>query len=138
MSAGCHCGWPLSRCNPLLAGFAPCMKVGGATAATREGDPETSRIAAASIGNLSENQRAVMLVLRVLAQPVLDERLIKEYQRMKKALRLPDQSESGLRSRRAELGKGGLLVQGEDKKMSTGGVGRTWTIKTDTNTGGTA
>lgn len=110
------------------AGEQRALEVPGGEAATRQGDPEESYSAAASTGNLTVNQRSVMTLMRVLGKPVLDEELIKAYERHRKALLLPEQSESGLRSRRSELSNAGLLTQGESKKMTTGGTGRTWTL----------
>lgn len=98
------------------------------TAAARAADPETSHVAAAGV-QVSENQRALLIIMRTLPGPVLDEELVKEYSRRRKAMRLPEQSESGIRSRRAELARMGKLEEGEKKKMKTGGIGRTWKIK---------
>lgn len=97
------------------------------TARARFSDPETSHRAAATV-QLKPNQTAVMLVMRILGRPVLDEELIAEYQRMFKALGLPQQSPSGLRSRRSELERAGRLVRDEKKRMSTGGLGLTFRI----------
>jgi hypothetical protein len=99
-----------------------------AIAHARSSDPETSHVAAAGV-KVSENQTAVLFLLRILGDPVLDEELIVAYAKRQKALKLPEQSESGIRSRRAELAKGGYLVEGEKKRMTTGGVGRTWMLK---------
>lgn len=98
-------------------------------ARARRTDPETSHTAAASVGGLTENQRALMTVFRVVGEPMLDEELVREYQSRLKALRLPRQSESGIRSRRSELANKTRLVQGEKKRMSTGRFGRTWYIE---------
>lgn len=94
----------------------------------RRTDPSTSHAAAASVGSdLTDNQRAVMTVLRVVGRPVLDEELVREYLSRYKALHLPRQSESGIRSRRSELSN--RLDEGEKKRMSTGRLGRTWSIR---------
>jgi hypothetical protein len=96
----------------------------------RRTDPSTSHAAAASVGSdLTDNQRAVMTVLRVMGRPVLDEELVREYLHRYKALHLPRQSESGLRSRRSELTAKAKLVEGEKKRMSTGRLGRTWSVR---------
>lgn len=101
-------------------------------ARARHTDPDTSHAAAASVKGLTENQRAVKAVLRLLGRPVLDEDLVREYQARFKGMRLPQQSASGIRSRRKELGDAGELVQGDKQRMSTGRMGRTWLIKEET------
>lgn len=98
------------------------------SARARRTDPETSHAAAASAGDLNDNQRAVSTVLRLADRPLLDEELVREYGARQRALHLPRQSESGLRSRRAELAAKGRLVQGEKKRMATGRLGRTWSV----------
>lgn len=95
-------------------------------ARVRRTDPDTSHQAAARLGDLGESQRAVLVVLRVLGRPVLDEEMIREYNRRRKSLMLPEQSESGLRTRRAELVDAGKVLPHEKTKMSTGGTGWTW------------
>lgn len=70
-----------------------------------------------------------MFVFRMLApREMLDEELVKEYMSRQKAFQLPQQTDSGIRSRRAELSRmtPTRLVEGEKRQMSTGGVGRTW------------
>lgn len=69
-----------------------------------------------------------MVVMRVLGRPVLDEDLVREYLRRRGGLYLMQQSESGIRSRRAELAKAGRVVQDGTARMSTGGTGRTWVV----------
>lgn len=73
-----------------------------------------------------------MVVMRMLGDPVLDEELIAEYNARRKALRLPEQSDSGIRSRRSELAELGKLEVHGKKKMSTGGQGRTWAVAAPT------
>lgn len=72
-----------------------------------------------------------MVVMRVLGRAVLDEDLVREYKARRKGLQLPQQSESGIRSRRAELAKLGKLVESDKARMSTGGLGRTWIVATE-------
>lgn len=69
-----------------------------------------------------------MVVMRTLGREVLDEELIAEYRKLEKAMMLPTQSESGIRSRRSELSQAGLLELGQKKKMRTGGTGNTWKV----------
>jgi hypothetical protein len=99
-------------------------------ARARHTDPDTSHAAAKSVGPLTANQTAVMQVLRLLGRPVTDEDLVSEYQKRYKGLKLPQQSESGIRSRRNELDKRhGKLEQGDKQKISTGRMARTWSPK---------
>jgi hypothetical protein len=99
-------------------------------ARARHTDPDTSHAAAKSVGPLTTNQTAVMQVLRLLGRPVTDEDLVSEYQKRYKGLKLPQQSESGIRSRRNELDKRhGKLEQGDKQKISTGRMARTWSPK---------
>lgn len=97
-------------------------------ARARHSDPPTSHAAARSVGEFTANQRAVMTVMRVVGQPMLDETLVREYQARFKALRLPQQSESGIRSRRSELAKAEHIIQESKERMSTGRLGRTWAV----------
>jgi len=74
----------------------------------RATDPTTSHEAAASVKNLSRTQSGILGILKT---PMTDEQLIVRYQRM--CLSLPElfprASDSGIRSRRAELFKLGLI-----------------------------
>lgn len=70
-----------------------------------------------------------MVVMRMIGRPVLDEELVKEYAERYKALHLPRQSDSGLRSRRSELSRAARLVEGEKQRMTTGRLGRTWSVR---------
>lgn len=93
-------------------------------------DPAASREAAATIGELTENEQAVLRVFLMEPRFMLDEELVAAYEHWSKALRLPRQSESGIRSRRAAIFKERhVLVEGEKKVMSTGGKGRTFAHK---------
>lgn len=94
----------------------------------RRTDPSTSHAAAASVGDLTENQMAIMTVFRLAGSRLLDEQLISLYKHYQKPFRLPDQSESGIRTRRCELSKAEKLVEAGRIKMSTGRMGRTWRI----------
>jgi hypothetical protein len=98
---------------------------------TRTGDPATSRQAAASINDLRESQRAVLKVFERTHNPMTDETLIAVYTRLAPEMNLPTQSESGLRSRRAELVEGGLLRDtGEKAQISTGRNAVLWGLPT--------
>jgi hypothetical protein len=74
----------------------------------RATDPTTSHEAAASVKNLSRTQSGILGILR---QPCTDELLIARYQNMVRLMPelFPRASDSGIRSRRAELFKLGLV-----------------------------
>lgn len=74
----------------------------------RSTDPSTSHEAAASVKNLSRTQSGILGILRV---PCTDEQLIARYQMMFANMPelFPRASDSGIRSRRAELFKLGLV-----------------------------
>lgn len=74
-------------------------------ARARRSDPETSHEAAASIGNMTEKRQAVLDCLRAIGRGH-DEAIIDAYRSMS----LPEQSDSGIRSRRAELVSVGLVI----------------------------
>jgi hypothetical protein len=69
----------------------------------RDTDPQTSHDAADSVTRLTETQA---YVLQVLKRPRTDPQLIEAYRKLKRA---PLASESGIRSRRAELVDKGLV-----------------------------
>lgn len=71
---------------------------------TRKTDPETSVEAGESVRNVTETQD---YILRVLRRPRADFQLVEAYRAYKRA---PRASESGIRSRRAELVERGLVV----------------------------
>lgn len=100
------------------------------SARARHTDPDTSHAAAASV-NLTRNQQSLMMVFRIVGEPMLDEEMIAAYEHWSKPMGLPQQSESGLRSRRSELEKTGKLVADGKKKMSTGRMGRTFKVNTE-------
>jgi len=74
----------------------------------RTTDPTTSHEAAASVKHLSRTQSGILGILR---SPMTDEQLVAWYQMMakKEPSLFPMASESGIRSRRAELVKLGLV-----------------------------
>jgi hypothetical protein len=81
-------------------------------ARARRTDPVTSHEAAKSIKpkELTERQQAVLLVYQGEGS-MSDEMLLVAYRSAKwRAFKLPKQSDSGLRTRRSELSKAGLLV----------------------------
>jgi hypothetical protein len=88
----------------------------------RTSDPETSHEAAASVGEVRLSQTYVYTVLSH-AGPSTDEELVRRYA----ASPHPMQSPSGIRSRRAELARLGMVeFTGEKRRMSTGRLARVW------------
>lgn len=91
-------------------------------------DPQTSHDAAKSVTNVTATQA---FIAKLLQMPMTDEDLIHHYQmqiRMGADERdVPRASESGIRSRRAELVKKGLVVDsGERERLSTGRKAIVW------------
>jgi hypothetical protein len=70
----------------------------------RNTDPQTSHDAADSVKNVTLTQAAV---LKILKRPRTDPQLIEAYRKLK---RVPLASESGIRTRRAELVDKGLVA----------------------------
>lgn len=96
----------------------------------RKTDPGTSHIAARSVQNISATQRAIINLLGDEGKN--DEQLIQAYKFCVGYGTAPEASESGIRSRRAELVKIGLVVDtGERSKMSTGRLATVWKTTVD-------
>lgn len=70
----------------------------------RRTDPQTSHDAAEAVTYVTKTQT---YILRVLKRPRTDSQLVEAYRKLKRA---PRASESGIRSRRAELVAKGLVV----------------------------
>jgi len=70
----------------------------------RKTDPKTSHDAARSVESVTETQA---FILKALTRPGTDTALVQRYRNIKRA---PFASESGLRSRRAELVDKGLVA----------------------------
>jgi len=86
----------------------------------RNTDPQTSHDAAESVKNVTATQAAV---LKILNRPRTDPQLIEAYRKLKK---VPLASESGIRSRRAELVDKGLVE--DTGKRATTSFGRQATV----------
>lgn len=87
----------------------------------RHTDPQTSHEAAQSVTNLTATKQSI---LKALNHPRTDIDLIEAYRNLKTA---PRASESGIRSRRAELVVAGLVVDtGERRKLSSGRQAIVW------------
>lgn len=92
-------------------------------------DPITSHQAASSVKNITATQQAIMKLIQL--QPMTDQRLVKFYQaqiRMGADARdFPRASESGIRSRRAELVDQGLIKDsGAREKLESGRSAVVW------------
>lgn len=91
----------------------------------RSSDPGTSHAAAASIpvGELRESQQAVLALLREVG-PLTDDEILECYQG-----RLPWQSPSGLRTRRAELVDAGFVKDtGERRTLRSRRLAIVWAV----------
>ena len=74
----------------------------------RRTDPQTSYDAAAKVVNLGRTREAILDILKYTSLP--DESIVEIYQsRVFSGFDIPKASESGIRSRRAELVKMGLV-----------------------------
>lgn len=87
----------------------------------RATDPKTSHDAAVSVDNVTDTQRYVLSALR---RPRADVELVEAYRKFKRA---PRASESGIRSRRAELVDRGLVVDtGRRIRLDSGRFAIVW------------
>ena len=86
----------------------------------RRTDPSTSHEAARSIRDVPLNQRAVFDVLGAFG-PLIDEDLISHYDRSVVMWNNPQQSDSGIRTRRKELVDMGLVFDSGVKGRTEGG-----------------
>ena len=92
--------------------------------AARITDPATSHEAAESVKNVTATQAAILKLLT--AAPMSDEDLIWYYQQGWN--NFPRASESGIRSRRAELVKQGLVKDsGDRRRLQSGRNAIIWT-----------
>jgi hypothetical protein len=69
----------------------------------RTTDPETSHQAAEDVSSRLRESQAAVLVVLALNGPSTDQELTAKYHQLAAAGAVPPQSESGIRSRRAEL-----------------------------------
>ena len=94
----------------------------------RSTDPETSHQAAASVTNLTEKQDAVLDCLRTMG-PSTDQMIQVRYANLFSFGHAPRQSGSGLRTRRAELVRKGLVRDtGERVTLSSGRKAIVWEV----------
>lgn len=89
----------------------------------RASDPETSRKAASSVTNMTKKRQHVMATFRRYGS-LTDEQLVSVYGQMDD---VADQSDSGLRTRRSELVKMGLLCDtGQTRRIRSGRMAVVW------------
>lgn len=93
----------------------------------RISDPETSHEAARSVSDISETK---LVILALLFYPMTDEQLIKAYENAVFHRLAPQASESGIRSRRAELVESGLVIDtGNYGTTASGRRSKIWRVK---------
>ena len=93
------------------------------TARARNTDPKTSHDAAASVKDITLTKH---YILKCLVRARTDVELVEAYQNLKGA---PRASESGIRSRRAELVREGYVVPtGLEVKLPSGRYAKVWQI----------
>lgn len=98
---------------------------------TRTLDPSTSHQAAASVSNVSATQKAILKLLSIF--DMTDQDLIRYYNEQIRmgadARDFPRASESGIRSRRAELVELGLVQDsGQRTTLDSGRKAIVWTV----------
>ncbi len=100
---------------------------------TRKGDPDTSLAAAESVTGITEKQQAVLELLRRLG-PLPDELMVVGYVDRVVHGNLPPQSKSGLRTRRSELVRRGLVKDtGERRRLVSGRMAIVWEAVDETS-----
>jgi hypothetical protein len=93
----------------------------------RTTDPATSHDAAASVTGVTETQAIILMLLR--ETPMCDEKLIQQYRMGEKLWGFPHKSDSGIRSRRAELVRKGFVeTLGLQERMTTGRFATVWQV----------
>jgi len=92
----------------------------------RWSDPEESHEAAASVTNVTEKQQAVLDCLTGLH--LTDHALGERYESLRAERGWPEQSESGLRTRRSELVDRGLVEKTGRGKLPSGRNAAIWAV----------
>jgi hypothetical protein len=96
-------------------------------ARARKTDPQTSHDAAEKVKRIEEQRRAILALLE--GTPMCDEKLLKLYETVWKREGFPAPTPSGVRTRRNELVKAGLVEKTALKeRMKTGGWGIVWRV----------
>jgi len=96
-------------------------------ARARRADPPESHAAAASVTDLTRKQTAVLECLLLQAAPQTDYAIAADYLGQADAYLWPEQSPSGLRTRRAELVARGLVIRAGIGVLPTGRKAARWT-----------
>lgn len=86
----------------------------------RHTDPAESHAAAASVSDITGKQSAVLALIRE-SGPITDHQLVIDYQRQYRERGWPEQSDSGLRTRRNELFRRGYLARDAAKGLLPSG-----------------
>lgn len=95
----------------------------------RKSDPVTSHVAAASVVDVTKKQAAVLHTLKDLGGEATDDSIKSWYKALQFHDDLPDQSDSGLRTRRRELVDEGLIVNtGQLLPTKTGRPAIVWRL----------
>jgi hypothetical protein len=95
----------------------------------RNTDPKTSHEAAASVKNLTRTQEYIMLLFKAKCELMTDEQLVAWYRWAEANMLAPTASESGIRSRRAELVREGYLFDsGSREKLKSGRNAIVWGV----------
>lgn len=93
-------------------------------------DPETSWEAAKSVGNLASTRAAIIDILT--RTPMTDLQLVREFGKAVLAGLVEPASESGIRSRRAELVKLGRVIDtGQREVLPSGRKAIVWAVPID-------
>lgn len=94
--------------------------------AARTGDPQTSHDAAASVTKLRPRQHSVLRVMKWFGNAATDEKIVSAYAANHV---LPEQSASGIRTRRNELVELGVIRDsGKREKLRSGRYGVVWEV----------
>ncbi len=95
----------------------------------RTADPYTSHEAAKSVTKVTETQQAI---LELLERAMTDEQLVNAYySAVLMGKQYPQATQQGIRSRRAELARKGLVVIVTSSLTSSGRKARVWKVSGD-------
>lgn len=98
-------------------------------ARARRSDPQESHDAAKSVTDLTEKQDCVLACLTEADRPLSDVELAGLYSHNRRYHDWPEQSESGLRTRRAELVRKGLVEKTGKTRLESGRMAAVWSVK---------
>lgn len=101
-------------------------------AKSRASDPGTSQAAAKTVMRMTDKRQAVLEAFQYFG-PMTDEQLHDAYEERRQCYHWPEQSASGLRTRRSELVRMGALEDaGTKRRMRTGRWAVLWGLRVDT------